>query len=275
MTEPTFTLYDHPVSSYAQKARVALREKNLPFTVISPFRFEASSPDPLFTKANPRGEVPVLAVTEQPGADPFTVVDSRIIVQYLEDRYPEKPLLARDAAGKAKARMIEQVCDAQYEAVNWGWGEVLWMKRAKGELKAHLKAETERQTRDIQDWLEGQIEASGWLAGESFGLAEAAAAPIVHRSAYFGFGPRPGSKLAAWLDRAREWPSMKATLKEFDENVDSMFGMSDLFLSGKRQREYRDYRLEFLIKSGGLEIVLAGLENENIRFPWPEGRLKL
>ena len=34
----------------------------------------------------------------------------------------------------------------------------------------------------------------------------------------------------------------------------------------KWRREYRDYRLEWMIKSGGLSIVLDGLERNNIRF---------
>ncbi|MBU6271320.1 MAG: hypothetical protein KGQ67_08465 [Betaproteobacteria bacterium] len=35
------------------------------------------------------------------------------------------------------------------------------------------------------------------------------------------------------------------------------------------KREYRDHRLEWMIKSGGIEVVLAGLRDGNIRFTWP------
>jgi len=41
------------------------------------------------------------------------------------------------------------------------------------------------------------------------------------------------------------------------------------FMSGEKVREYRDHRLEWMIKSGGIEVVLAGLRDANIRFPWP------
>jgi RNA polymerase-associated protein len=34
-------------------------------------------------------------------------------------------------------------------------------------------------------------------------------------------------------------------------------------------REYRDYRLEWMIRSGGMEVVLAGLRAGTIRFSWP------
>ncbi len=43
-----------------------------------------------------------------------------------------------------------------------------------------------------------------------------------------------------------------------------------LYATGARRREYRDPRLEWMIKSGGIEAVLAGLRDGNIRFPWPE-----
>jgi len=39
--------------------------------------------------------------------------------------------------------------------------------------------------------------------------------------------------------------------------------------SGAIRREYRDRRLEWMIKSGGLQIVLDGLAKDNIRFTWP------
>ena len=36
--------------------------------------------------------------------------------------------------------------------------------------------------------------------------------------------------------------------------------------SGLFKREYRDHRLEWMIRSGGMEVVLEGIRNNNIRF---------
>lgn len=41
-----------------------------------------------------------------------------------------------------------------------------------------------------------------------------------------------------------------------------------MYVSGAGRREYRDYRLEWRIKSG--VVVRAGLEARTIQFPWPE-----
>lgn len=44
---------------------------------------------------------------------------------------------------------------------------------------------------------------------------------------------------------------------------------AERLMSGGRRREYRDHRLEWMVKSGGIEVVLAGLRDDNIRFSWP------
>lgn len=62
-------------------------------------------------------------------------------------------------------------------------------------------------------------------------------------------------------------------MQDFDDNDDVVFSYSELFLIRKAKREYRDHKLEFLIKSGGVSIVNAVLEKNYIHFPWPEGRL--
>ena len=52
-----------------------------------------------------------------------------------------------------------------------------------------------------------------------------------------------------------------------------MAAAADLYTTGGRRREYRDHRLEWMVKSGGIDIVLAGLRDRNIRFPWPPGTI--
>ncbi len=45
-----------------------------------------------------------------------------------------------------------------------------------------------------------------------------------------------------------------------------MANVADLLEKGLFKREYRDHRLEWTIKPGGVEVVLKGLERDNIRF---------
>ncbi|AWN47284.1 glutathione S-transferase family protein [Methylobacterium terrae] len=258
-------LYEHPLSSYAQKVKIALREKGVTFTAELPETFGTGRTDGPFAAANPRAEVPVLVDGE------VRIFESTVILEYVEERWPEPPLLPRDPAARAQARMTEEVCDTQYEAVNWGFGEILWFRRADGALADHLRAQAAAQTKTLQDWLAGRLGEAEWFGGASFGWADAAAAPLVNRSVHYGLGPREGSRLARWHARVRERPSVARTFREFDAAAARMAEAADLYTTGGRRREYRDHRLEWMVKSGGVEVVLAGLRDLNIRFPWPEG----
>ena len=60
----------------------------------------------------------------------------------MEGRWPEPRLLPVDPLARAEARMTEEGCDTTYEAVNWGFGELLWFRRSKGPLAETLSAAT-------------------------------------------------------------------------------------------------------------------------------------
>ncbi len=257
-------LYEHPLSSYAQKVKIALREKGVAFTAELPETFGTGRSDGPFAHANPRTEVPVLVEGD------VAIFESTIILEYVEDRWPAPPLLPRDPAQRAVARMTEEVCDTQYEAVNWGFGEILWFGRASGALADHLRSQAAAQTKVLQDWLTGRLGDAPWFGGEGFGWADAAVAPMVNRSVHYGLGPAAGSPLARWHARIRERPSVAETFREFDAAAARMAEASELYTSGGRRREYRDHRLEWMVKSGGIEVVLEGLRAGNIRFPWPD-----
>jgi len=258
-------LYEHPLSSYAQKAKIALREKGVPFSAELPATFGTGSTEGPFAASNPRHEVPVLIDGD------LRLFDSTVILEYVEERWPEPPLLPLDPGARARARLIEEVCDTQYEAVNWGFGEILWFRRATGALAERLKAAAARQTGELQAWLADRLGAADWFGGNQFGRADAAVAPILNRSVFYGLGPAAGSALARWHARVRERPSVAQTFAEFDAAAATMAAAADTYTTGGRRREYRDHRLEWMIKSGGIEVVLAELRDGNIRFPWPAG----
>ncbi len=92
--------------------------------------------------------------------------------------------------------------------------------------------------------------------------------PYLNGSHGHGFPVPEGSKLAAWLARANARPSVAATAKEAIDmaKVAPMTSVADLVEKGLFKREYRDHRLEWMVKSGGIDVVLKGLERSNIRF---------
>ncbi len=257
-------LYDHPLSSYAQKVKIALREKGVTFERMLPEGFGTGRRDTEFALANPRAEVPVLLPD---GKTP--IFESTVIMEYIEERWPEPRLLPADPLARAHARMTEEVCDSQYEAVNWGFGELLWFRRAEGSPAETLQAAAALDTATLQQWLTERLGSADWFGGASFGWADAAAAPMVNRSIHYGLGPAKGSPLERWHARLRKRPAVAETFAEFDQAAARMVAAADFYRTGGRRREYRDHRLEWMIRSGGIDVVLTGLREDTIRFSWP------
>ncbi len=110
----TVRVYDHPLSPYGQKVKIALLEKGVPFEAPLPSNIGSGSADGEFARISPRGEVPALV----DGA--FTLFDSSIMLEYIEDRWPEPPLLPRTPAERARVRVLEDVMDTHFEVITFG-----------------------------------------------------------------------------------------------------------------------------------------------------------
>lgn len=151
-----------------------------------------------------------------------------------------------------------------------GLGEINAFRRAEGALNNALNATARQQTAALQTWLEARLEGP-WFNGAHFGWADLSVAPMVNRSVAYGMGPAEGSKLKEWHARLCKRESVKKTFEEFERGLEGLRSpaVREAYLSGQRKREYRDHRLEWMVKSGGLEIVTKGLERDNIRFSWP------
>lgn len=271
--EDKLHLFDHPMSSYAQKVRLILREKGLDFSKETPSNLGSGQPNAAFSAANPRMEVPTLLVTpSDSSAAPFSIFNSSAIVMYLEEAYPQhKSIFPKCARARAEARMIDEVCGTQYEALNWAVGEITWFGRAQGAQAEALLAKAREQTAVFLAWLSEKLGDKAFLAGEEFSYADIAAAPVVNRSVINGCGPTEGSPLQAWFQRVSARPSVQETFGEVTEASKALLAAGPGLWkphSGWR-REYRDHRLEWMIKNGAIDIVLQGLKDDNIRFSWP------
>ena len=101
-------LYSGPLSLFSRKVEIALGEKGLKFErVMVPFTqergYQPKHPDVL--AANPKGQVPVLVDGE------FSLFDSTLIFEYLEEAYPVPALMPKDPADRAEVRMMELRAD--------------------------------------------------------------------------------------------------------------------------------------------------------------------
>ena len=253
-------LYEHPLSSYVQKVKIALREKNIPFEAVRATGVGPGGASGEFVTANPRAEVPALI-------DGATMLfDSTIILEYIEEKWPAPALLPAGPAERARLRMIEEVCDTHYEAINWGLGEINRFGRAEGALKDALVAKAKGQIAGMQNWLARQLGSADWFNGTGFGWGDLSVVPYVNGSARYGFGPDAESPLGRWHRRVNARESVRLTHEEANASLVGLVNVAEAIEKGLFKREYRDHRLEWMIKSGGIEVVLKGLEKHNIRF---------
>jgi glutathione S-transferase len=100
------TFYCGSGSPYAWKVWLALEHKGIPyeFKLLSFDRGDTKSAE--FCALNPRGKVPVIV------DDGLALRESGVIVEYLEDRYPQKPLLPSDARARSLVRLLAAEAEA-------------------------------------------------------------------------------------------------------------------------------------------------------------------
>ena len=96
-------------SPYARTVRITLAEKGLPFELMTEVPWNSTTATP---KYNPLEKLPVLILE-----DGSSVYESSYILQYLELKYPETPMLPRDVDGVLAARRLEVLCDGVCDAV--------------------------------------------------------------------------------------------------------------------------------------------------------------
>ena len=263
----TVIVYDHPLSPYGQKVKIALLEKGVAFEAPLPQAIGSGTATGDFAQASPRGEVPALV-----DEDGTRVFDSTVILEYIEERWPDPPLLPATPAERARVRMLEDVMDTHFEAITWGLAEIDAFGRATGELAAQMKEGAARQLAGWFGWLERQLGDRPFMNGAAFGWGDLCVAPFLNGAA--GFGHLPQGRLLDWHARVnrRESVAACAAAALAAARQGSGVGLEQVRAAleqGLFQREYRDHRLEWMIKSGGLSVVERGLEKRNIRFIQP------
>jgi glutathione S-transferase len=90
------TLYDADRCPYCARVRIVLTEKDLEYETVT---IDLTDRPAWLYEKNPLGKVPVLE------DDGFVLPESAVIMQYIEERYPEPPLLPADPAARAIARL--------------------------------------------------------------------------------------------------------------------------------------------------------------------------
>lgn len=224
-------LYHNSMSTCSAKARIALGAKGLEWKshVLNLRMAETQRPD--YLKLNPDGVVPTLI------HDGEVICESTVIIEYLDEAFPDPPLKPADALGRARMRGWMVQVD---ESVHPVTGTLTWALSTANVMRAmHTQKELDDYLAGLQvadkrirrreifelgvrapmvsealkrmdrlcGHMEEQLEKTAWLAGGSFTLADIALAPYLTRMDMLGLGPilwgdRP--RFTDWYRRLRE-----------------------------------------------------------------------
>lgn len=206
----SLTFYYGSGSPFAWKVWLTLEHKGIAHEAkrLSFDKEETRSPE--FLKVNPRAQVPAIL------DDGFALAQSNAICEYLEERYPDKPLMPKDAKVRATIRrMIGEADDKLYKASSHLMDLALYAAK-EPDLKAIDEAKTALRE-ELGVW-ESYLKAD-YFAG-SLSLADFAIYPymrmpvrVEERAPGLGFKRTElPPKVAAWLARIEALPYYAKTI---------------------------------------------------------------
>ena len=197
-------LYDFKSSPNCQRVKIVLAEKNLPYD-IAPIDLRAhEQKTPEYLKLNPYGKVPVLT------DDATVLYESLIINEYLDEKYSNPPLMPKDPAKRAKARILVDYGMAHFDAPYQRLRMEL-MNDAK-EQNQQVIATAKAELKKLLQRLEDEIGEQQYLLGD-FSLVDADLLPRFTRLEGFGVLPDPSlPRLGKYLERVKTRPSVRAVL---------------------------------------------------------------
>lgn len=203
-------LHHLPLSPFSRKVRLALAEKRIPFDLRVERVWDRREE---FLAMNPACTVPVLQ-----DANGLVLADSWAICEYLDEAYPDTPLLGRTLAERAEVRRLVSWFDQKFHAevtrnllhekqlkrqLGQGNPDAAAIRAGYANLKPHM---------DYIGWL---AETRAWLAGPSLSLADLAAAAHLSALDYIGdVDWTLSDAVKDWYARIKSRPSFRSLLAD-------------------------------------------------------------
>src|SRR6266404_70295 len=208
-------LYNMNLSNFASKSRIAIYDKGLNIEIAAIPGGDLKSAE--YRAIYPLGKTPSLEV------DGTIIGESEVINEYLEDKFPNPPLLPKSPEGRARVRIITRVHDLYLEPP---------LRALFGQMNPKTRDEKvvgEKVTdfKNRLDQLEKIIADGGYATGSDFTLADCALAPTMFFATNllpaFGAQPLEGRpRIAAWWTHVQTRPSVKKALGEMGEALAAM-----------------------------------------------------
>ena len=195
------TLFSSPTCAMSHCARLALHEKGVTAEIEY---FDPNDPPESLLELNPNGTSPTLIERD------LVLYDSRIIMEYLDERFPHPPLHQMDPVSRAYARMVIKRIDQDWyhlldEVLNSGEKK---SARAKKMLKESLIAAVPL------------FAAHEFFMSEEFSLIDCSLAPLLWRLHSIGIDlPESANDIKAYAQRLFSRDAFIASLSEEEQEM--------------------------------------------------------
>ncbi len=199
----SLTLYGHPFSSFTWKALIPLWVDGTPFTYRNVDPANPGVMDEL--KAHwPLGKFPLLVDDGQ------VVAEASCIIEHLQAHHPAETRWIPDGEDGRRVRFLDRFFDLHVQgnmqpSVNhaiWPDGEGLAAARGRDALLV------------AYDWLEANLSGDGWAVGDTFTLADCAAAPALFYADWVVAIGNRRPRLAAYRQRLLAHPAVARAIDE-------------------------------------------------------------
>ena len=199
----TMTLYSDPNCAQSHRVRIVLGEKDLVFNVVN---VNNSDNNEDLIALNPNNTTPTFVDRN------LVLYESRVIMEYLDERFPHPPLMPVDPVIRAKTRMVLHYIEKDLYGL-------LGDLKSSGEKKsAAAKLKLKENLMLSLNFLQG----SKFFLSDDFSIIDCSIAPILWRLPEYGIElPKSGNPILKYADRIFERQSFVENLSEQEEEIRS------------------------------------------------------
>jgi glutathione S-transferase len=196
-------LYDHPASGNCMKARILLRQVEIPFERVTVDLFTGETRTPEHFGRNPDGRIPVLELD-----DGTTIPESGAILAYLAEGTDYLP-----ADRLARARVVQWMLFEQNRIeAELAYARFLRLSGRSDEIPEVFQNRLERGSDALVALDRGLSDAGDFIAGD-YSIADIALYAYVHCAEDAGADLAPHEAIAAWLSRVEATPRFENDLE--------------------------------------------------------------
>jgi RNA polymerase-associated protein len=196
------TLFSKPLDPWSHRTRLVLAEKSIAIDIVDVE--DGNLPEDLLD-LNPYNSVPTLVDRD------LVLYDSRVIIEYLDERFPHPPLMPVDPVTRAQFRL------ALFRI------EKDWYSLAADVVAAGERKPVARAVRALEESIISSADifaAKRFFLSDEFSLVDCTIAPILWRLPLFGIKlPSQARPINVYMDNVFSRPSFQASLTEQEQEI--------------------------------------------------------